>query len=89
MYFSRKITLEQGEQLKEDYGMNLFIETSAKTGVNAKKLFVEAAKLLYQDYVLYSKESPEDIKDPKKEGFSMNSETVKKGSNEKEKKKCC
>ena len=29
------------------------METSAKTGLNAKELFVEAAKLLYQDYNIY------------------------------------
>ena len=29
------------------------METSAKTGLNAKELFAEAAKLLFQDYCKY------------------------------------
>ena len=42
------------------------METSAKTGLNAKELFVEAAKLLYQDYNIYktkkSKKQGEKLK---------------------------
>ena len=30
--------------------MNYFIESSAKTGFNAEKIFVQAAKLLYTEY---------------------------------------
>jgi len=30
-----------------------YFETSAKTGVNSKKLFVEAAKVLYKDFENY------------------------------------
>ena len=44
------------------------METSAKTGLNAKELFVEAAKLLYQDYNIYK------TKKAKKQG-----EKLKKG----------
>ena len=50
---SRLINKEQAEQLKKDFDFDLFMETSAKTGLNAKELFVEAAKLLYQDYNIY------------------------------------
>ena len=41
--------------MKEEYGFDMFLESSAKTGFNAKEIFVEAAKLLYKDYQLYSK----------------------------------
>ena len=47
---SRLITAEQGKQLQKDYDLDLFMETSAKTGFNTIELFVEAAKLLYRDY---------------------------------------
>ena len=36
--------------MKEKYGFDLFMETSAKTGFNAKELFLEAAKVLNIDY---------------------------------------
>ena len=42
----RKITEEEGKKLAEDYEVNLFMETSAKTGFNAQELFVKAAELL-------------------------------------------
>jgi hypothetical protein len=35
----------------------LFIETSAKNGYNAKNVFVEAAKVLYKDYLKYKDRS--------------------------------
>ena len=41
--------------MKYDYGFSLFMESSAKSGMNVKEIFVEAAKLLYKDYQLYSK----------------------------------
>ena len=31
-----------------------FLETSAKTGFNAKELFIQAAKLLFDDYIKYN-----------------------------------
>ena len=41
--------------MKEDFGFDKFLETSAKTGFNVKEIFIEAAKILYKDYLLYSK----------------------------------
>lgn len=49
--YSREIEYKQGETLKKNSQFDLFIETSAKTGFNAKELFIEAAKLLYEDYM--------------------------------------
>ena len=56
------------------------METSAKTGMNAKELFAEAAKLLFNDYSKYK-----NFKN-KKEGEVLNKEDVKKPQKEK---KCC
>ena len=44
-----------GEKFKEEYELDLFMETSAKTGYNAQELFIEAAKILYKDYNEYKK----------------------------------
>ncbi len=49
----RKITKEKGEKLKELNNLDLFMEASAKSGINAQNIFVQAAKLLYQDYLKY------------------------------------
>ena len=42
-----------GEKLKNENKLDYFTETSAKTGFNAKKIFKEAAKLLYDDHSKY------------------------------------
>ena len=75
---SRLITAEQGKQLQKDYDLDLFMETSAKSGLNTTELFVEAAKLLYRDYSKYKKKQ-------KKTGESLK----KDNENEKVKKKGC
>jgi len=47
----RVISKEQGEKFKEEKKLDRFIETSAKTGENARSALLEAAKLLYKDYL--------------------------------------
>lgn len=49
----RKVSKELGLKYKDDAGLDYFVETSAKTGFNAQKIFVEAAKVLYIDYLKY------------------------------------
>ena len=67
--------------MQNNFDFDLFMETSAKTGFNAQNIFVEAGKILYNEYVKY------------KEGAKI-SETHAKKKLEKqekksEKKKCC
>ena len=76
---SRIITKEQGEQLKKEYDLDKFMETSAKSGFNTTELFVDAAKLLYNDFIKYKKK-------PKQMGESLKAE---KEHLNKKKKKCC
>jgi hypothetical protein len=38
------------------------METSAKTGFNAKNVFVEAAKTLYKDYLKYKDKLSDSVK---------------------------
>ena len=75
---TRIIKTEQGEKMKNDYGFDIFMETSAKTGFNAQELFVEAGKLLYDEYIKYKK------------GPAIGGEhLVKKKEKKEKKKKCC
>ena len=52
---SRLVTKEQALQFQKDFELDLFMETSAKTGFNTQELFVQAAKVLYEDYMLYKR----------------------------------
>ena len=78
----RKVSKEDGEKYKEEQHLDFFMETSAKTGYNARNVLIEAAKLLYQDYLKFDK-NQNDIDDPNKPIKKL----IKK--KEKEKKGCC
>ena len=51
----RVITKEMAEKFKEEFDLDYFIETSAKTGFNTQELFVKAAKVLFEDFNEYKK----------------------------------
>ena len=72
---------------KNDQGLDLFMETSAKTGMNARNVLVEAAKILYNDYLKFD-ENPKNNDDKnknKKPGDKLIAKPVKKEKG----KKCC
>ena len=52
----RKISKEEGEKLAKSNKFDKFVETSAKTGINALNTFVEIAFLLYEDYLKFKDE---------------------------------
>ena len=66
---NRKVTEEEAKKFKEEYSLNLYMETSAKTGINAREIFIEAARILYKEYNKYKKVDEEkkiklpDLKD--------------------------
>ena len=76
----RQVKKEEGESIKNDYELELFMETSAKTGMNANELFIEAAKLLFKDYSEYK------IKNAKKEVHQINPLSLNKPAKNKG---CC
>ena len=84
----RKITKEEGESFAKMNNISKFVETSAKTGFNAQKTFVEIADLLYHDYLKFK-----DDESISSEGNSVRTmESVgKRIDNKKNKKKggCC
>ena len=48
---NRVISKEEGENFREQKKLDRFMETSAKTGDNARNVMLEAAKILYKDYL--------------------------------------
>ena len=62
----RKIKKEEGEKYKEDQHLDLFMETSAKTGHNARNVLVEAAKILYKDYLKFDENTQKEKEDESK-----------------------
>ena len=82
----RKVSKEEGEKYKEDQHLDLFMETSAKTGHNARNVLVEAAKILYKDYLKFDENNkengPSNVLGKKGQGL------IKK-KDKKEKKGCC
>jgi hypothetical protein len=51
----RNISYEQGNEIKEKNNFDLFMETSAKDGLNIKELFFEVGKILYEKTLEESK----------------------------------
>ena len=81
----RKVSKEEGEKYKEDQHLDLFMETSAKTGQNARNVLVEAAKILYQDYLKLEENNKDNNNGPNK---SDGQKLIKK-KEKKDKKGCC
>jgi small GTP-binding protein len=81
----RKVSKEEGEKYKEDQHLDLFMEASAKSGHNARNVLVEAAKILYKDYLKFDENNKdnEDRLRINKKGQGL----IKK--DKKEKKGCC
>ena len=87
----RKITREQGENFAKTNKLHLFLESSAKTGFNTKKVFIKAAKVLYDEHLKYK--NIEDNANPNSGEQNEGGDTAEKlrpvGVNDKKKKGCC
>ena len=53
---NREVTSEEGMKYKKDNDFECYMETSAKTGVNVRELFVNCALALYKELPKYMKE---------------------------------
>ena len=82
----RKVSKEEGEKYKEDQHLDLFMETSAKTGHNARNVLIEAAKILYKDYLKFDENNKENA--PSNVLGKKGQRLIKK-KDKKEKKGCC
>ena len=75
----RKVAREEGEKYKLDNNLDFFMETSAKTGKNARNVLIEASKILYNDY-LKLEQNMNKVEEPtkKKEGTRNLAQPIKK-----------
>ena len=81
----RKVSREEGEKYKEDQHLDLFMEASAKTGHNARNVLVEAAKILYRDYLYFD----ENNKNDKDDNLKIKKPDPLIRKDKKDKKTCC
>ena len=47
----RVVDIEKVNKIMDECDIDLYIETSARTGYNVEKLFVEASKILFKEYL--------------------------------------
>ena len=84
----REVDYDVAQKFKEENQILYFEETSAKTGLNSKKVFEEAAKILYDETKNYKSNSKNNelISDIKK---SINMPKKLKKAEKKRKNGCC
>ena len=91
----REVTKEQGEKFYKENKLNLFMEASAKNGINTQNIFLKAAEVLYDDHLKYLKEKKEDKEDKEDNGDNDNyennndSKVISEDLNVKKKGGCC
>ena len=78
----RTVEKEEAKKLYEDLDLDYFIESSAKSGLNAEKIFVHAAKLLFKEY-----ERLKNLENGKK--IQTNKKLEKGNKKNKKKSGCC
>ena len=93
---SREVPKEKAEQFVKDNELKLFLESSAKTGLNINRLFAEAANFLYEEYlqVLKTQEISDSIPVEKDNAQSNINEvedesSIYLNSKRRKKNKCC
>ena len=92
----RVVSKESAEELAKEHDIDLFMETSAKTGNNAKEVFIKAAQVLLEDYKNFKEKQGKDPNmSTEKSSISLTSQEndkdeKKEGEEEtKRRKKCC
>ena len=85
----RLVSIEEGEKFKNDKKLEKFIETSAKTGTNVKNVMVEAAKILYKDFLKAKEEMHNNADEDNKKGDKLEKKKGKDNNSNNKGKKCC
>ena len=87
---NREVSTEEGEKFYETHKLNFFIETSAKTGLNAEELFKRVAIVLNQDHMQYKFLANKKEKSTRISSFAdENFNPWEKEDEENTRKKCC
>jgi len=84
----RQVELERAKKFTEENGIHYFSETSAKAGINAKEVFIEAAKLLYGEHLKYKVRNVKKL-DNEKDKVPIPIKVTKDKKNNRKKGKCC
>ena len=61
----RQVSFEEAKRFKEENNLQYLNETSAKSGLNAKEVFIEAAKILYKEHLKYKSRASKNETDAK------------------------
>ena len=83
----RKVSREQGEEYSNQNNFSLFMESSAKTGFNAQKIFIEAARILYNNYLKYKDKNGDNNFAPNPMKNNDNNKLI--GNTQKKSTGCC
>ena len=52
MFYRQDVSYEEAQKIKDDYNFDIFLETSAKNGLNVNILCCQIVKILYENFVL-------------------------------------
>ena len=85
----REVTTEQGENFYKQNHLNLFLESSAKTGFNSQNIFIKAAEILYEDFTKYQDENSSNDNGSTNENNNNNKQRLDNYNNGYKKKNVC
>ena len=84
----RAVTYDEAKKFKEENQILYFEETSAKTGLNSKEVFEEAARILYTEHKNYKLRAKNELMNKMKNDDSV-PKKLKNKSEKKRNKGCC
>ena len=83
----RVVSRQEAEKYAKDFHFRQFFETSAKTGLNAQQVFINAAIMLYEDYKQFKNDDSSN--DSNKINLSENTSKLSNQLNKRDKNRCC
>ena len=86
----REVKKEEAEAYGKQNNVDLFMEASAKTGINAQLVFIKAAQILYDNYNLYQDKKINEKPDLETEGEEDNhNQKLNANADQNDNKGCC
>ena len=84
----RQVKFNTAKTFKEENEINYFSEASAKNGINAKEVFIEAAKLLFKEHLKYKERNFKKIQNENNK-VPIPVKVTKNDKNSRKKGGCC